>query len=172
MNGTASRSGLAAVALVAIAACSAANGANGNSTVPGLTPAAGTATNPDRRHKRPPNQKKQRSLATAALSVAGASVDLDQFGSQGGLLSTLLHFGHSVAKTHKPKPHDGATPTCKNGVEYSWSSAGFGQVDQTIEFFTTPRARSRITSSRSTPRSRPPAETRPARKKRGIKPAL
>ena len=135
MKSTTLRNGLAAVALVAIAACSAGSGGNGASTVPGLSSANGAAATPDRRHKRSPNQKKQRSLATAALSVAGASIELDQFGSQDGLLSQLLHFGHDVARTRKAKPHDTGAPVCKNGVEYSFSSSGFGQVDQTIEFF-------------------------------------
>ncbi|HTA40457.1 MAG TPA: hypothetical protein VK760_15335, partial [Candidatus Acidoferrales bacterium] len=129
------RSGLAAVALVAVAACSAGNAGNNNSTVPGISPATDAAMTPDRRHKHGPNQKKQRSLATAALSVAGASIELDQFGSQDGLLSQLLHFGHDNARRRKLRPHDGSTPVCKNGVEYSWSSGGSGQVDQTIEFF-------------------------------------
>jgi hypothetical protein len=128
------RIALAAVALVAIAACNAAGGGN-NASVPGMAPAGGTALTPDRRHKRPPNKKKQRSLATAALSVAGASIELDQFGSQDGLLSQLLNFGHDVARTHKAKPRTTGAPPCQNGVEYSWSSTGFAQVDQTIEFF-------------------------------------
>jgi hypothetical protein len=128
------RNALAAVALVAIAACNAANGGNNATTVPGMAPAAGTAVAPDRRHKRPPNKTKQRSLATAALSVAGSSIELDQFGSQDGLLSQLLNFGHNVARTHRSKPRDTGTPQCNNGVEYSWSNSN-GQVDQTIEFF-------------------------------------
>ncbi len=129
------RNGLAAVALVAIAACSAGSGGNSGSTVPGLNPAANNAVTPDRRHKRPPNKKQQRSLATAALSVAVASIELDQVGSQNSLLSNLLHFGHNVARTRKVKQTIDTAPPCKNGVEYSWSSSGAGQVDQTIEFF-------------------------------------
>ena len=127
---------LAAVALVAVAACTAAGGGNGANTIPGTAPANDTAAmTPDRRHRRPPNKKKRQSLATAALSVAGASIELDQFGSQHSLLSQLLHFGHDVEHTRKAKPRTTGAPPCNNGVEYSWSSTGAGQVDQTIEFF-------------------------------------
>jgi hypothetical protein len=131
------RSGFATIALIAIAACSAAGGQN-SSTVPtaGMGPAsANLAQSRDRRHRRPPNKKKQRSIAGAALAVAGASIDLDQFGSTDGLLTQLLHFGHDVANKRGHSPHATMAPPCNNGVEYSWSSTGLGQVTQAIDFF-------------------------------------
>jgi len=92
------------------------------------------AASPNRLHRRPPNKKKQRSLAGAALSVAGAGIDLDQFGSADGLLSQLLHFGRGVAHTQQRSPR-AIAPPCNNGVEYTWSSTGQGQVSQVIDFF-------------------------------------
>jgi hypothetical protein len=135
MNSATLRGGIAAIALIAVAACSGMGGQN-SSAVPanGIGANGAAAVTPDRNHRKPPSAKKQRALAGAALAVAGASIDLDQFGSADGLLSQLLHFGHDVAHTrHRIKPHDAGT--CNNGVEYTWSSTGFGQVSQTIDFF-------------------------------------
>jgi hypothetical protein len=139
MTSTQLRGGLAAIALIAIAACSAAGGSN-SSAVPatGTGPmSANSALSPDRRrHHKPPNKKRQRSVAGAALAVAGGSINLDQFGSSNSLLMQLLNFGHDVA--HKPgrSAHTvSGAPPCQDGVEYSYSSTGQGQVSQSIEFF-------------------------------------
>jgi hypothetical protein len=137
MNRATLRNGFAAIALIAVAACTAAGSQSSQAIPASGVGAAGSdaALAPDRRRHPKPTKQKQRNLAGAALSIAGASVDLDEFGSANGLLSQLLNFGHDVAHTRTRAPRTSGSPTCQNGVEYTWSSTGQGQVSQTIEFF-------------------------------------
>ncbi len=129
MNNSPIRNGSATIALIAVAACSSNAG--------GYAPAQ-TAAGPQAIHAQsmqqpgqPPSQA-QRTLAGAALNVAGSTVNLNEFGSNDSRTVQMLRHGRTIA--HKRTPHTTAPP-CNRGVEYSYSSTGFGQVTESLEFF-------------------------------------
>jgi hypothetical protein len=131
MDNSTIRNGFATIALVAVAACS--------TTAGGYTPAP-TAAGPQTIHAAPqsmhqpaqPPSQTQRSLAGAALSVAGSTVNLNEFGSSDSRTVQMLRHGRTIS--HKRTPHTTA-PNCNRGVEYSYSSTGFGQVTESLEYF-------------------------------------
>jgi hypothetical protein len=127
MNRATLRSGLAALALIAVSACSAA-GQNAS----GLPAAGAGPSNEGAAARAASGAPGSKTLAGAALSIAGSSSNYNQAGSTGGRLISLLHAGHSLARTRKPHT---VAPPCNNGIEYSSSSSGQGQVTQILEYF-------------------------------------
>jgi hypothetical protein len=128
------RAGCVAAALIALTACSSPGGGASSSV-----PAAGQAVTSAgmaaaaKHHPKTPSKARQRALAGAALTLAGNSLNVDQFGSTNGLLAQLFDFGR--ANEHVRHDASSSSPRCFNGVEHSWSSNGSGQLTQTIEFF-------------------------------------
>jgi hypothetical protein len=133
MNITMIRGAFASVSLIAVAACSTVGG----QTTPGLPAAAGPAyahANGLGRQPVTPPSTAQRTIAGAALSIAGNSLDLDQFGSTDGGLIGLVQFGSDAVREHLRAPH-AVAPPCIRGVESTWSSSGPGQVSESAELF-------------------------------------
>ncbi len=73
----------------------------------------------------------QRNVAGSALASVSDGVDFDEWGPSGGISSLALQDAVSVESVHTQSTGG----TCQNGVEFSQSSTGEGQVTQTIEIF-------------------------------------
>lgn len=76
----------------------------------------------------------QRNVAGSALASVGNDVDFDEWGSPGGISSMAVQEALAVKEVRVQSE----TVTCQNGVEFSQSSTGDGEVTQTIEFFYDP----------------------------------
>ena len=131
MNNSPIRNGIATIALIAVAACS--SNAGGYTPPPTAAGPPGVQASPQSMHQpaQPPSQT-QRTIAGAALSVAGSTINLNEFGSNDSRTVQMLRHGRSIS--HKRTPHTVA-PNCNHGVEYSYSSTGFGNVTESLEFF-------------------------------------
>jgi hypothetical protein len=74
----------------------------------------------------------QRNFSASALSAVGNGVDFDELSSPAGVSTFALERAKEIAHTRTTAS---GTPSCQNGVEFSQTSTGSGQVMQTIEFF-------------------------------------
>lgn len=111
------------IVAVVLAAC----GGGGTSSTPGMS--GGGATNSSAA-----SVASQRNVAGSALASVGDDVDFDEWGPSGGISTLALQDAVSVQDVHTQS----ASGTCQNGVEFSQSSTGSGQVTQTIEIFFDP----------------------------------
>jgi hypothetical protein len=118
------RSFLALLAIAIFAAC------GGGGSVPPSTGSGGT--NPSSPSSSNTTAKTQ-SAANSALAVTGNSLDVDQFGSSGGIMSFAIQ--RAIAARNGKAPATASPGSCQNGVEYSQTNPGNGQYNVTIEFF-------------------------------------
>ena len=154
MNNSSIRGGLATIALIAVAACSSNTG--GGYTP---TPAAGGmqaihAAPQSSSHQPPAVQTPsptQRTLAGAALSVAGSTIDLDQFGSSDSRTVHMLRHGRTIshnasrARSRRPAITASNTPIRRRDSIRCRKSSSTSTIRT---------ARSRTTSTRSTSTTR------------------
>jgi hypothetical protein len=112
--------------LVIVAATVAACGGGGAAGAPSLGGAGGGKI---------VSVATQRNVAGSALASVGNDVDFDEWGSPGGMSEMALKEAATIEDVHTESE---TAPTCQNGVEFSQSSTGQGEVTQTIEFFYDP----------------------------------
>jgi hypothetical protein len=115
-----------------VAACSGGGGG-------GTTPSLSNASSPSGGASSAPASavSTQRMVSSSALSVADASVELNQLNMSNGSLGLAL--AQSAAEARRPadaspSPTPSSSPTCFNGVEYSRTISG-STIDLTLEFF-------------------------------------
>ena len=115
------------LALLAVAIFAACGGGGGS-----MPPAGSAGSNPSNPSSGTMAAKAQ-SAANSALAVTGNSLDVDQFGASASITSFAIQ--RAVAARDGNAPASASPGTCQQGVEFSQTSPGAGQYNETIEFF-------------------------------------